>query len=806
MDRSVSSRLGWLLVASLGLLLFLGITNKWVSWHAAIYHYKSYDDVNYRLMAQAAPGLLHGRILPEWHAERFAVAWVVGVTAKVLGFSVVTSFRVWVILLALGICLVLAELLVRMGLSLQAAIICMAVFILDAYSLRPYLLAPGSVDDLALVFGTTIAVRGLVLRSPSSLLIGLILATVARQTALPPAAVAAVAVAIDPAWRRRLGRRQLPFAAITIGIPLVIYAIIRIVSHPFAGPPPSLDTMTLLGASLSVGSLVQHFGRCINVLLSVGALLIAALWLSRAAPPSRVRGRRSPIAGVPAATLACLAFGLAIIAQPAAMNPAWASYNENRLSVLGLIPLVAALGLMLVRARAHARPAVGPGRRRGRRVARAWQLPPHLDRDRNGEQGTDARARGGRGRGAAAHPAARVPADPGPDAGSRPAGGGHHPVLVSRPGAVRIVGLDLEPISDFRTQHTRQAGVYRALDATPQFDVVSAICPRVPLPVLRLIQLAYFRPDRNRWRQRSGLSTAGFRARTLSAERILSAREDAFDVVFQVGCTFAPGRWQRRRPYTQYLDCTLLQTHRHWRAAASHGTRALRQWVSLERDVYERAHHIFTMSEWARTSVIDEYGIAPDRVTVTGAGTNLIPAPDEVSSHAAPIALFVGREFGRKGGPTLLSAWPAVAREVPEAQLWIVGTREEPRREGQVTWHGAVPADALRDLYRQASVLVLPTMYDMSPHVLREALGYGLTCVTTTVGGIPEIVRDGVDSLLVAPGDDAGLAAALVKLLSDPGLAREMGAAGRTRVLRELTWERVAERMTPHLLEAAGGA
>ena len=377
---------------------------------------------------------------------------------------------------------------------------------------------------------------------------------------------------------------------------------------------------------------------------------------------------------------------------------------------------------------------------------------------------------------------------------------------MSEEGAVRIVGLDLEPIRDFRTEHTRQAGLYRALDAEPHLAVVSVANPNVPLPVLRLIQLAYIRPDRNRWRQRSGLSTAGFRSRTLSAERILSGHEAACDVVLQVGCTFAPGRWQHRRPYTQYLDCTLLLTHRHWPAGASHGTRALRQWVSMERQVYERAHHIFTMSEWARTSLIDDYGIAPDRVTTTGAGTNLIPATDGVCKHTAPIALFVGREFGRKGGPTLLSAWPAVAREVPDARLWIVGTGDEPRTEGGVTWHGRIGAGALRSLYARASVFVLPTMYDMSPHVVREALGHGLPCVTTAVGGIPEVVRDGVDSLLVAPGDVDGLAAALVRLMGDLSLARDMGAAGRARVTRELTWERVAERMKPHLLSAAGRA
>ena len=344
-----------LLGASLGFLVFLGVTNKWVSWDAAVYQYKNSDDINYRLMAQAAPGLLNRRI-PEWHAERFAVSWIVGVTAKLLGFSVVTSFRVWVILVILAICLVLAETLLRIELSLAASIVCMAAFILNAYTLRPFILAPGSVGDLVFVLGTAVAVRGLLLRSPASLLGGVLLATMARQTALPPAAVAAVAVAVDPAWRARLGRGRLPFATLTLALPLAEYAAIRIVSHPFAGPPPSLHAMTLLGASLTTSNLAQHFSRCVNVLLSVLALLLAVWWIGRRIPGwlqrgamagSGIRSSRSAVPGPRAAVYACLAFGLAIVIQPVLMNPAWASYNENRLSVIGLIPFVVALAVML---------------------------------------------------------------------------------------------------------------------------------------------------------------------------------------------------------------------------------------------------------------------------------------------------------------------------------------------------------------------------------------------------------------------------------------------------------------------------
>ncbi len=377
--------------------------------------------------------------------------------------------------------------------------------------------------------------------------------------------------------------------------------------------------------------------------------------------------------------------------------------------------------------------------------------------------------------------------------------------MPDRADPVRIVGLDIEPIRDFRTQHTRQAGVYRALDADPRFRVVGVRTPSISLPLVRLIQMAYFRPERSRWRARSGLSSVAFRARTRSAERLLSDYEDC-DVIFQVGCTFAPGRTPRRRPYTMYLDSTLLLMHRHWPRAASHGRRALRSWISSEREVYRCAAHIFTMSEWARDSVIHDYEIDPDNVTVTGVGANMIAAEEAVSRQTAPIALFVGQDFGYKGGPTLLDAWTSVRQEIPGAQLWIVGTRGERRVENEVTWHGRIDADALGALYRRASVFVLPTMYDRSPHVLREALGHGLPCVTTNVGAIPEIVRDGVDSVVVAPGDSAALAQALTRLLSEPDTARSMGAAGRERVLREVTWARVGERMVPHILRAAGRA
>jgi hypothetical protein len=336
---------GRVLAASGAMLAFLAATNVWVSWHTAIYQFRSFDDINYRAMAAAAPGLLHTRI-PEWHAERFAIEWLIGSAAKLFSIALEASFWGGIALAVFATCWVLADVLIRSHLSVPAVIVCIGVFVLNPYTIRPYLIGPGGVADLVFVLGAAICIRGLVGRVPLLVLGGLLLGTIARQTMLPAALVAAGAVAIDPGWRLRLGRSRLPFAAALIVLPVACYAAVRIVSNGFSDPAPSLSTISLLGANLSLRVLGQHFARCVNGLLSAGALLACASWALR-------RERHAGSNPVPSSArnmhsaYACLAFGAAIVIQPAVLNPAWAADNETRLAVLGLVPLVVALALIM---------------------------------------------------------------------------------------------------------------------------------------------------------------------------------------------------------------------------------------------------------------------------------------------------------------------------------------------------------------------------------------------------------------------------------------------------------------------------
>ena len=86
------------------------------------------------------------------------------------------------------------------------------------------------------------------------------------------------------------------------------------------------------------------------------------------------------------------------------------------------------------------------------------------------------------------------------------------------------------------------------------------------------------------------------------------------------------------------------------------------------------------------------------------------------------------------------------------------------------------------DLYRRADAFVLASFAEGLPGVLMEAMAMEIPCVSTWITGVPELIRDGVDGLLVAPSDAAGMASAVARLIDQPELRLRIGQAGRQRV------------------------
>ncbi len=115
-------------------------------------------------------------------------------------------------------------------------------------------------------------------------------------------------------------------------------------------------------------------------------------------------------------------------------------------------------------------------------------------------------------------------------------------------------------------------------------------------------------------------------------------------------------------------------------------------------------------------------------------------------------------------------------RHALEDRVLLLGSRED------------VP-----DLLAAMDIFVLPSRWEGLPLAVIEAMMAGLPVLATAVGGVPELVEDGVTGLLVPPRDPEALAWALARLLSDPPLRRRMGAAGREKALREFRIDRMLE-------------
>ena len=295
--------------------------------------------------------------------------------------------------------------------------------------------------------------------------------------------------------------------------------------------------------------------------------------------------------------------------------------------------------------------------------------------------------------------------------------------------------------------------------------------------------LPYYRGNwsvRASWRARRALDAA-------------EARGPLSGLMFHTQCTalFSVDR-MRRLPAVISLDATPLNFDHVSRIGGyTHrpaGESFLdRQKYLMNRRAFHAAAALVPWSEWARRSLIDEYGADPDRIRVLapGAAAEFFEigrrrgeAGRSGEQPAEPVRiLFVGGDWARKGGPVLLEA----LKELPAGswRLDVVTRDPVPETPGVTVHHGVGPnsAEMLRR-FEQADLFVLPSLGECLAVVLMEATAAGLPVVTTDVGALGEAVRPGESGVIVPPKDVRALREALSTLLDDPTRRRSMGRAG----------------------------
>ena len=231
----------------------------------------------------------------------------------------------------------------------------------------------------------------------------------------------------------------------------------------------------------------------------------------------------------------------------------------------------------------------------------------------------------------------------------------------------------------------------------------------------------------------------------------------------------------------------------------------MRRWI---RHTLERSSLVIALSDnWAAFL----RGFAPDaRVAVV---PNAVPLPALREGAEAGRVLFLGRIEAAKGTAELIEAVALLAPRFPQLRLVLGGSgdldafRQAAAARGveeRIELPGWLDAQARDAELARASVFCLPSHAEGLPMALLEAMAAGKAVAASTVGGIPELVRDGENGLLVPPRDGAALAAALARLLGDEELCRQLGARARATVEDGYSTQSVCGRLAAIYNDLAG--
>jgi glycosyltransferase involved in cell wall biosynthesis len=294
--------------------------------------------------------------------------------------------------------------------------------------------------------------------------------------------------------------------------------------------------------------------------------------------------------------------------------------------------------------------------------------------------------------------------------------------------------------------------------------------------------------------------------------KVLAERIGEFDIVHDNQCLgtgmlgLIDDGWRLlttlHHPITVDRQLALDHTTNPWQRFT---TRRWFGFLRMQVRVARRLPAIVTVSESSRRDISAQLGVVPDRLSVVPVGVDHTVFEPIEGVTAVPGRLIVtsSSDVPLKGLVPLLEA-VAKLRTEREIELVVIG---RPRPGGRVDRAIArlSLADSVRcisgitdrelaTLYGEAQVAVVPSLYEGFSLPAVEAMACGVPVVATTGGALPEVVgNDGETGLLVTPNDPGALAAAIGRLLDDPGLRARLGAAARERVLSRFTWAVTAE-------------
>lgn len=230
------------------------------------------------------------------------------------------------------------------------------------------------------------------------------------------------------------------------------------------------------------------------------------------------------------------------------------------------------------------------------------------------------------------------------------------------------------------------------------------------------------------------------------------------------------------KPKVLYTDATQLSLLDYYFIEKGKNTKYLRNILSsryikeiikTERRAFNNADLVILTSEWAAQNAVEEYNICPEKIRITPFGANLEVSYSEEEIHSfikkrneeKCKILFIGIEWYRKGGDIAIETARRLNNMGLDLELHFVGITDFPEKDlppyiinhGKISKASHEGLKTMNHLFSSSHFMFLPTRADCTPVVFSEAMAFGVPCISTKTGGIPTIIRNGVNGYCIDP-------------------------------------------------------
>ena len=237
---------------------------------------------------------------------------------------------------------------------------------------------------------------------------------------------------------------------------------------------------------------------------------------------------------------------------------------------------------------------------------------------------------------------------------------------------------------------------------------------------------------------------------------------------------------------------------------------SLMRWYAftdMQTEVARRLKRVITVSENSFKDIHADHKVDEDRMHIVPVGVDpemFLPV-DGVERRKGMLITTASADVAMKGLRYLLEAVAKLRTERPEVTLTVIGkakpggesarTIDELGLADAVTFVSGVPDERIVELYSEAEIAVVPSLYEGFSLPAIEAMSCAIPLVATTGGAVPEVVGpDGETAFLVPPGDSGALAHKLAYVMDEPDVAARVGQGGRQRVIDHWSWRHTAEK------------